>query len=192
MADRRTAIAEAAIRVIDRDGLRGLTHRALDRELGYAQGTTSNYARTRRDLIELVVRRMSERTASDVEPTRPPPRSTAEAVAVLTGILEAVAARGSDARARFALALDLSHDPVLHTLLTDAAPVRAQLLALSGGLLTSLGVQQPQRRASDLVGLLNGLLFDRLAGAGLRGTSVDVADVLTAYLSGLPRVTERD
>lgn len=44
---RRTEIQDAAIAVLARDGTRGLTHRAVDRQAGVSAGTTSNYFRTR-------------------------------------------------------------------------------------------------------------------------------------------------
>ena len=85
---RRPEIADAAIEVIARDGLRGLTHRAVDRELGIAIGSTSYYARTRRELLDMVVRRLSERTYADVERAAPPPirtpRDLARALAAIT------------------------------------------------------------------------------------------------------------
>lgn len=39
-ADRRAAIADAAIDILGEQGSRGLTHRAIDKHLGYAEGTT--------------------------------------------------------------------------------------------------------------------------------------------------------
>ncbi|MEM9696644.1 MAG: TetR/AcrR family transcriptional regulator, partial [Myxococcota bacterium] len=44
---RRRALCDAAIRVIAREGGRGLTHRAVDREAAVPRCTTSNYFRTR-------------------------------------------------------------------------------------------------------------------------------------------------
>ena len=41
--NRRAALAEAAIAVLARDGGRGLTHRAVDREAGFPEGTAKNY-----------------------------------------------------------------------------------------------------------------------------------------------------
>ena len=41
--DRRELIAEAALEVLEADGGRGLTHRAVDRRAGLPQGSTSNY-----------------------------------------------------------------------------------------------------------------------------------------------------
>lgn len=48
---RRIQIGEAAVHVIAREGCRGLTHRAVDREARLPIGTTINYHRTREDLL---------------------------------------------------------------------------------------------------------------------------------------------
>jgi DNA-binding transcriptional regulator YbjK len=63
--DRRAALGDAALRVLARDGSRGLTHRAVDREAALPAGTTSNYHRSRSALLEAVVVRISERLAPD-------------------------------------------------------------------------------------------------------------------------------
>ncbi|MCW1986036.1 UNVERIFIED_ORG: DNA-binding transcriptional regulator YbjK [Sphingomonas sp. R1F5B] len=49
--DRRAAIADAAIDILGAQGSRGLTHRAIDKHLGYPEGTTSAYFRRREDLV---------------------------------------------------------------------------------------------------------------------------------------------
>lgn len=49
--NRPVLIAETALRILARDGARGLTHRAIDRELDLPMGSTSHYFRTRLDLL---------------------------------------------------------------------------------------------------------------------------------------------
>lgn len=44
-------LADAGLRVLARDGARGLTHRAVDREAGVPVGTASNYFRSRDALL---------------------------------------------------------------------------------------------------------------------------------------------
>ena len=57
-ADRRDAIADAAIHLVATRGLRGLTHRAVDAEAGLPPGSTSYYLRTRNALLTACVNRM--------------------------------------------------------------------------------------------------------------------------------------
>lgn len=49
---RRDEILTAAVRVLAEEGMRGLTHRAVDARAGLPQGSTSNVFRTRRSLLE--------------------------------------------------------------------------------------------------------------------------------------------
>jgi AcrR family transcriptional regulator len=57
---RRAELADAAIEVVVRDGLHGLSHRAVDEEAKAPRGTTSNYFRSRDALLESTQRRLME------------------------------------------------------------------------------------------------------------------------------------
>jgi AcrR family transcriptional regulator len=63
-------LGDAAIAVLARDGGRGLTHRAVDREAGVPQGTTKNYFPTRESLLEAAALRMAEEHRAAVERLR--------------------------------------------------------------------------------------------------------------------------
>jgi DNA-binding transcriptional regulator YbjK len=187
--DRKGRIADAAILVIARDGLRGLTHRAVDRQGGLPQGSTSYYARTRRELVALVVTRLAARTRTDVDQEGPSVVSTGAATTpeaaarMLAHLVELFATRSTDHRARFALLVDLADDDELHALITTKSPIRERLVAGNRALLEGLGVRDAQVEAARLVAVVDGLLFQRLAGS-LRGPSAreDVETVLTDYL----------
>lgn len=59
--DRRKRLADAGLVLLAREGARGLTHRAVDRQADVPLGTTSNYFRSRDALIEALVHRIGER-----------------------------------------------------------------------------------------------------------------------------------
>ncbi|UIN31320.1 TetR/AcrR family transcriptional regulator [Microbacterium binotii] len=63
--ERRSALADAGIRVLAEEGARGLTHRAVDAIAGTPRGTASNYFPTRGDLISALVNRIEERLTPD-------------------------------------------------------------------------------------------------------------------------------
>src|SRR5690348_14646381 len=65
-ADRKTLIADAAIDVLGRDGLRALTHRAVDARAGLPQGTCSYHHRTRRSLLAAVLNRIADLDRADL------------------------------------------------------------------------------------------------------------------------------
>lgn len=182
--DRRQAIGIAAVELVAEGGSHALTHRRIDRRLGLPEGTTSNYARNRRDLVRMVIDRVAE-LASLRPPAQPLPTTVAEAVAQLVPAFEATVARGVDTRARMALSIDCREDAELHELLTTGSPVRAKLHEEATRMLAALGVAEPAQRAIDFIGIMNGLLYDRLAGNGSRGVPVNAAAVLTAWLIGI-------
>jgi len=188
---RRDAIATAAVELVAEGGSHALTHRRIDRRLGLPEGTTSNYARNRRDLVRMVIGRVADvaeirggdATQSNAVPALP--RTVSEAVEQLVPAFEATVARGTDTRARMALSIDCLQDEELHALLTTDSPVREKLLAEARQMLAGLGVPEPEQRASDFIAVMNGLLYDRLVGHGVRGTPADVSSVLRAWLIGI-------
>lgn len=60
---RRAQLADAGLRVLARDGARGLTHRAVDRQADVPQGTSANYFPTRDELLGALGDRVFERLA---------------------------------------------------------------------------------------------------------------------------------
>ena len=63
---RRAEIADAAITTLARDGMRGLTHRAVDRTAGLPEGSASYYFRTRQALLKATVDRLAELDSTDM------------------------------------------------------------------------------------------------------------------------------
>lgn len=62
---RRTALLDAAIEVLAREGSRGLTLRAVDAEAGVPPGTATNYFANRAQMLGQVMHRVHERLAPD-------------------------------------------------------------------------------------------------------------------------------
>ncbi len=65
--ERRRALADAGLALLADEGARGLTHRGVDARAGVPAGTTSNYFRSRDDLLQGLVHRIGERLAPDPE-----------------------------------------------------------------------------------------------------------------------------
>jgi AcrR family transcriptional regulator len=62
---RRTTLLDAAIEVLAREGSRGLTLRAVDKEAAVPTGTASNYFADRADMLAQVMGRTRERLTPD-------------------------------------------------------------------------------------------------------------------------------
>lgn len=153
---RREELADAAIATLAREGMRGLTHRAVDKEAGVSEGSTSYYFRTRQALLRAVVER-----ATEVDTAEMAVFSFGDATAaakVICAVLEEWVTSGRDRQlARFELALEATRRPELRAALVARQEVFRGTLVEQFAL---LGVRDPAGRAKDLVTLLNGLLFD--------------------------------
>ena len=85
--DRRQRIANAGIALIARGGTHRLTHRAVDTEAGLPNGSTSYYARSRRDLIRLAMEQLSAESQADLTDIEVPGKLTVRQATDLVGRL---------------------------------------------------------------------------------------------------------
>lgn len=158
-ADRRDAIADAAIHLVATRGLRGLTHRAVDTEAGLPPGSTSYYLRTRNALLTACVNRMLTRDVSGM-----PAGTQAEPVELLVGMTVGLAQdRPDDLVARYELSLEASRQPELRKAINEGG---RELRAMLAQLLEGLGVPDASAAAWPVAAMMDGLLYDRVAGAG--------------------------
>ena len=67
LSPRRREILAAAMTVLAQQGNRGLTHRAVDRQAGLSEGSSSAYFRTRDALLGALGDFVADRLAADVE-----------------------------------------------------------------------------------------------------------------------------
>lgn len=186
---RRQEIADSGVTLIARGGARALTHRAVDAATSLPPGSTSYYARTRRDLISLVVDRLADYTQEDLDGlSLPVTVSRAEAVHLAESFLDHLARREDAQAARFALLFELRGDDELRAILTMDAPVREPLIKAAETILRAVGIDNPSRHAPDLVGLIDALLMYRTS----RAAPIDAARVLQAYFQGLPKLSTEE
>lgn len=118
---RRTALLDAAIEVLAREGSRGLTLRALDAEAAVPKGTASNYFPHRAELLSQVMRRILERLtpaeAALADTMRAEP-STELVGTLLKQLVERTRADRSSHLALLELRLEATRRPALHADLT--------------------------------------------------------------------------
>ena len=206
---RRSEIADAAIGTLARDGMRGLTHRAVDRAAGLPEGSASYYFRTRQALLQATVQRLAELDRADMlertgalEQAGVPEESGALEQA---GALHRMGRPGSTGRdldgfagaaaglvehwltagrerqlARYELALEATRRPELReALVASGTAIRAAV----AGQFAAAGIREPSRRAAGFVAFLDGLLFDQIAGSGTRElTSADLRTAIGTLL----------
>lgn len=157
-SDRRTLIADAIIETLAGVGSRGLTHRAVDETAGLPRGSTSYYLRTRASLLEAAVQRLAELDAASVPPLQKRP--------VASVLARVVQQQLADDRvrllARYELSLEAVRRPALREVLA-AGTVRVREAVAAR--LAEDGIAEPEDTASDVLVMLDGLLFDELISA---------------------------
>lgn len=167
---RRADMADAAIRTLARAGMRGLTHRAVDREAGLPEGSASYYFRTRQALLQATVERLAELDIADIRHSAKAAGlpggdlgTMADAATALAGHL--LSAGRERQLARYELSLEATRRPGLRRVLVSSGTA---IRGMAADWLTAAGVREPSQRAADFVAFLDGLLFDQIAGAGSR------------------------
>ncbi|GHE05268.1 TetR/AcrR family transcriptional regulator [Streptomyces alanosinicus] len=166
--DRRTLLADAAIAVLADSGMRGLTHRAVDRAAQLPPGTTSAYYRTRQALLTALVRRLVALDQTELQEAAagvPVPRSVGQLVA---GIVELAEARlTGDGRtrslARYACAVESARHPELREILVPRENLGRRVVC---DFLAGRGVADAEERTVTLLTCVDGLVFDRLVNGG--------------------------
>jgi DNA-binding transcriptional regulator YbjK len=185
---RRAEIADAAISTLARDGMRGLTHRAVDRAAGLPEGSASYYFRTRQTLLQATVERLAELDSTDMPPSTDLPAPHGQDLdafaAAAARIVESWLTSGRERQlARYELALEATRRPELRQALVASG---ATIRALVASQFAAAGVRQPGQRAADFVAFLDGLLFDQIAGAGARKlTSAQLRAAIRALLAAV-------
>ncbi|NNH74747.1 TetR family transcriptional regulator [Nocardia uniformis] len=126
--ERRQALLDGAIEVLARDGARGLTFRAVDKEAAVPAGTASNYFTNRDDLLVQVGNRYYERLQPSGETMAllaEGPRSRETITELMTEIVDRITNFRTGYIAQLELRLEATRRPALQTLLTQR--VRADI-----------------------------------------------------------------
>ncbi len=163
LTPRRREILSAATTVLAKQGARGLTHRAVDREAGLPEGSSSAYFRTRDALQQALGDFVASRLAVDVAAlgnrltARPGdlPHSVAEVTRLLTRWLD----HPELLTARLELTVAATRDPGLATRFNDW---RAELIAVVDDVLVRAGKDGMGTSAQTLVATFDGVLLAAL------------------------------
>jgi DNA-binding transcriptional regulator YbjK len=158
---RRRQLLDAALHVLADEGLKGLTHRAVDRRAGLPEGSCSAYLRTRRALQAALAEDVAERLLGDVDrladdlAAADEPDGVGAAIALLQRWLE----QRELLVARLELTMAASRDPELAGLL---AAQRGRLIELVERIMTATGKEHGAARAEALVASYDGVLLAAL------------------------------
>jgi DNA-binding transcriptional regulator YbjK len=163
LSPRRRQLLDAALHVVADEGLRGLTHRAVDRRAGLPQGSCSAYLRTRRALQAALTEYVAGTLAADVAGLAADLEGCEEAEDRAVDLTMRLFLRWLDGRelllAKLELSMEASRDPELAELL---ATFRRQLVEVVDGIMAARGRDSSNDRAEALVASFDGILFAAL------------------------------
>lgn len=163
LSPRRRELLDAALHVVADEGLRGLTHRAVDRRAGLPEGTTSAYLRTRQALQLAVAEYVAATLAADVD------RLGAElaecdgdetqALTLTLALFERWLEERELILAKLELSMEAPRNPPVAEVL---AAWRSRLVGVVEGILTRAAKEHGVQRAEALVASSDGLLIAAL------------------------------
>jgi DNA-binding transcriptional regulator YbjK len=177
-------LSAAAIAVIARSGLRGLTHRAVDVEAGLPEGSTSYYYRTRLALLVAVTERIARDDLAEAPDEGGMDLSNLDQIADLTaGIVAHWVGPGRDRMlARYEISLQASRQPELRETLTAAG---TGMRTTAAAFLRAAGAPDPVRQGRDLLSCIDGLIYDQIAGVGGPRPHAEVRATVREILRGM-------
>jgi DNA-binding transcriptional regulator YbjK len=190
---RRRTLTDAAIEVLGARGIHQLSHRAVDEAANLPAGTTSNYFKTRDELLEAVAGRVVELQLADMAAEEAAGTMTGAAgrpgLAELIGSALYVAATRHRTRflAIYELSLEATRSPVL---LQAMAGIAGATLDATVGHHRALGLQSSPEQVQALIALFGGAAFVLVtappASVTAEGASALARCIVSGVLSALP------
>jgi len=161
--DPRGRLLDAALAVIDAEGLRGLTHRRLEAEAGLARGSARYHLGTNDQILAAALEHAALRDFGVIEAALTQlgldalAGSQASYPRMVAAVVSALLETPGPIRARFELLLEATRRPSLSA---EARRWRAQFVDTSELALRAVGVDEPHAAAVILGGIIDGLIFD--------------------------------
>lgn len=161
MTPTKVRVLEAAVELLGTEGLRSLTHARVDEQAGLPKGSTSNYFRTRAQLLIGVNDWISERdlaSADDIATAPHTPEDLVEGLAIgiemLTGPYRIVTA------ARLTLFMEANHNPEIRAAVSQTRRVMERSIV---AVMARLDATDPHSTALALMACSEGIILHRIA-----------------------------
>ena len=169
MPSRREQLLDAAITVLGSQGIRQLTHRAVDAAAELPAGSASNYFKTRDSLVDAIIERFAERERASWEALAGmvTPRTAEELAGVLAAyVRRAVGADRVMTIARYGIFIESALRPGARAQLTESA---REIRRWGAEWLRSIGAPDPGLACELLLDHVDGLILHHLAYPDLSG-----------------------
>jgi DNA-binding transcriptional regulator YbjK len=154
-------VLEAAVELLGTEGLRALTHARVDAQAGIPHGSTSNYFRTRAQLLMGVNDWIGEHDLASTGDVATVPQTAADLVEglavgieMLTGPHRVVTA------ARLTLFMEANHNPAIRA---SVAQTRTVMERSMMAVMARLGATDPYSAALALMACCEGIILHRIA-----------------------------
>ncbi len=161
MRPTKLRVLEAAVELLGTEGLRALTHARVDTQAGVPAGSTSNYFRTRAQLLIGVNEWIGELDLASADQIATVPRTPADLVEslaagieVLTGPQRVVTA------ARLTLFMEANHNLQIREAVSRTRTVMEQSVVT---MMARLGARDPHSSALALMACCEGIILHRIA-----------------------------
>lgn len=152
---------EAAVELLGTEGLRSLTHARVDEQAGLPKGSTSNYFRTRAQLLIGVNDWIAQHDLASADDMATVPKTAADLVEglaigieVLTGPDRIVTA------ARLTLFMEANHNPQIRAAVSQTRRVMERSIV---AVMARLGATDPHSSALALMACSEGIILHRIA-----------------------------
>jgi DNA-binding transcriptional regulator YbjK len=157
---RRDQITDAAIEVVARDGLHGLSHRGVDKHAGLPRGTTSNYFKSREALVAATIQRIVDLHFAMIVELRARHAETASVIDLLGDVVdEALTNFAGRYAAMFELAMEARRRPELRV---EFDRIADEAMKLTFDAHRGKDSEPSQRDVELLNAFYNGVLFTSL------------------------------
>ncbi|QIK77124.1 TetR/AcrR family transcriptional regulator [Nocardioides piscis] len=191
LSARRREILDAAVTVLAQHGWRGLTHRAIDREAGLPEGSSSAYYRSRQALRAALATHVLSAITADVEKLAAGLADHGEpepAIAATVDTLQRWLDSPDRLKARLEITLAATRD---ETLATQVSDLRAGLTDVVAGILARSGQPHAGAVPAIIVAAVDGLLITALLRPGAQRKQF-VADGLDLLVRSLTNDADGD
>lgn len=171
--DKREALLEAAVTVVAEQGMRGLTHRAVETQAGLPHGSTTYYFGTRHDLVVELMRHMAEKGRAAMEPiarqltlTLADRSRELDIDTIADGLIAWLDSAAKMELARYELQVTGARDEEMKALMTETCDVFRQMCE---PVVIACGSSDAARDSSVMQAAVDGFMFKRL-------TNTDMSD----------------
>ncbi len=161
MTPTQVRVLEAAVELLGTEGLRALTHARVDERAGLPKGSTSNYFRTRDQLVLGVNDWIGKGDVASVDGPPSPPQTPADVVEGLAVAIEVLTGpQRIRTAARLTLFMEANHNPEIRAAVsrTRAAMERSIVATMA-----QLGARDPHTTALALMACSEGIILHRIA-----------------------------